>query len=253
MKETRVHQRDLIAGLQKGLALIQLFSRENPKLTVPMVAKMNAMTQSAARRFLLTLWHENYVETDGRYYWLTARVLRLGQAYVDSAQFPRMVRPIVEYVASRSHEHASVGVADGEDLIYIARSKHTPLNSTSVRLGERVPIHCTAGGRLWLASLTPQEAEAFLKKATIEPRTPYTVTDIPQLLAIVDKIRAQGYATVTQEFEVGMNVLAVPLSDRQGQFWGALSLTTHQSRATLEELCRDNLGLMYEAQAMLRT
>jgi IclR family pca regulon transcriptional regulator len=69
MKETRVHQRDPIAGLQKGLALIQLFSKENPKLTVPMVAKMNAMTQSAPRRFLLTLWHENYVETDGRNCW----------------------------------------------------------------------------------------------------------------------------------------------------------------------------------------
>ncbi|MDT1818374.1 IclR family transcriptional regulator, partial [Acinetobacter baumannii] len=80
--------------------------------------KMSGLTQSAARRFLLTLLHERYLQTDGRYYWLTPKTLRLGQAYVDSAQFPRMVRPIVEYIASRTEEHASVGVVDEDELVY---------------------------------------------------------------------------------------------------------------------------------------
>lgn len=144
--QNQIHSRDLIVGLQKGLALIQLFSKEFPRLTVPQAAKMSGLTPSAARRFFLTLLHERYLQTDGRHYWLTPKALRLGQAYVDSAQFPRMVRPIVEYIASRTEEHASVGVIDDDELVYIARSKHTPFNSTSVRLGERVPIYCTAGG-----------------------------------------------------------------------------------------------------------
>ncbi|VTM90267.1 p-hydroxybenzoate hydroxylase transcriptional activator [Raoultella ornithinolytica] len=93
--QNTIHPRDLIVGLQKGLALIQLFSKDFPRLSVPQAAKMSGLTQSAARRFLLTLLHERYVQTDGRYYWLTPKALRLGQAYVDSAQFPRMVRPIV--------------------------------------------------------------------------------------------------------------------------------------------------------------
>ena len=54
-----------------------------------------------------------------------------------------------------------------------------------------------------------------------------------------------------QEFEIGMLVLAVPLSDREGLYWGALSLTSHQSRTSLEALCRDHLYLLYSAQAML--
>ncbi len=112
---------------------------------------MSSLTQSAARHFLLTLLHERYLQTDGRYYWLTPKTLRLGQAYVDSAQFPRMVRPIVEYIASRTEERASVGVVDEDELVYIARSRHTPFNSTSVRLGERVPIFCPPGGNCgWL-------------------------------------------------------------------------------------------------------
>lgn len=249
--QNQIHTRDLIVGLQKGLALIQLFSKEFPRLTVPQAAKMSGLTQSAARRFFLTVLHERYLQTDGRHYWLTPKALRLGQAYVDSAQFPRMVRPIVEYIASRTEEHASVGVIDDDELVYIARSKHTPFNSTSVRLGERVPIYCTAGGRLWLASLEEAECETVLQRIRREQRTPYTVTDVAALMEKIAQVRRQGYAAIEQEFEIGMLVLAVPLSDREGLYWGALSLTSHQSRTSIEALCRDHLDLLYSAQAML--
>ena len=50
--QNTIHPRDLIVGLQKGLALIQLFSKTCPKLTVAQAAKMSGLTQSAARRFL---------------------------------------------------------------------------------------------------------------------------------------------------------------------------------------------------------
>ena len=223
--QNTIHPRDLIVGLQKGLALIQLFSKTCPKLTVAQTAKMSGLTQSAARRFLLTLLHERYLQTDGRYYWLTPKTLRLGQAYVDSAQFPRMVRPIVEYIASRTEEHASVGVVDEDELVYIARSR--------------------------LASLPEAECETVLQRITREQRTPYTVTDIASLMEKIAQVRRQGYATIEQEFEIGMLVLAVPLTDREGTWWGALSLTSHQSRTSLEALCRDHLDLLYSAQAML--
>lgn len=249
--QNSIHQRDLIVGLQKGLAIVQLFSREFPRLTVPQVAKMSGLTPSAARRFLLTLLHERYLETDGRHYWLTPKTLRLGQAYVDSARFPRMVRPVVEYIASRSEEHASVGVIDDDELVYIARSNHTPFSSTSVRLGERVPVYCTAGGRLWLASLPEAECIAVLQRLKREQRTPYTTTGVPELMDKIADVRQQGYATVEKEFEVGMLVLAVPLTDREGLYWGALSITSHQSRTSMEALCRDHLDLLYSAQEML--
>ena len=144
-----------------------------------------------------------------------------------------------------------MGVIDEDELVYIARSKHTPFNSTSVRLGERVPIFCTAGGRLWLASLPEGECEVILQRIKREQRTPYTVTDVPMLMERIAAVRRQGYATIEQEFEIGMLVLAVPLSDREGTYWGALSLTSHQSRTSLEALCRDHLDLLYSAQAML--
>ena len=235
--QNTIHPRDLIVGLQKGLALIQLFSKTCPKLTVAQTAKMSGLTQSAARRFLLTLLHERYLQTDGRYYWLTPKTLRLGQAYVDSAQFPRMVRPIVEYIASRTEEHASVGVVDEDELVYIARSRHTPFNSTSVRLGERVPIFCTAGGRLWLASLPEAECETVLQRITREQRTPYTVTDIASLMEKIAQVRRQGYATIEQEFAVnrqGRDLVGGAESDQSSIAHFAGSVMPRSPRSALQ-------------------
>lgn len=76
------------------------------------------------------------------------------------------------------------------------------------------------------------------------------MTDIASLMEKIART-APGYATIEQEFEIGMLVLAVPLTDREGTWWGALSLTSHQSRTSLEALCRDHLDLLYSAQAML--
>ena len=154
-------------------------------------------------------------------------------------------------VASRSEERASERVSNGNELVYNARSKHRPFNATTVRHDERVPIQCTAGGRVWLASLPEAECEAVLQRVTREQRTPYTVTDVPTLMKRIAQVRRQGYASIEQEFEIGMLVIAVPLADREGLYWGALSLTSHQSRTSLEALCRDHLDLLYSAQAML--
>ncbi len=75
-------------------------------------------------------------------------------------------------------------------------------------------------GRLWLASLPEAECETVLQRITREQRTPYTVTDIASLMEKIAQVRRQGYATIEQEFEIGMLVLAVPLTDREGTRWG---------------------------------
>ena len=77
------------------------------------------------------------------------------------------------------------------------------------------------------------------------------MTDIVTLMERIAQVRRQGYATIEQDFEIGMLVVAVPLADREGLYWGALSLTSHQSRTSLEAMCRNHLDLLYSAQAML--
>lgn len=252
MKQPTIHERDLIAGLQKGLALMQLFSEDHPRLTVPMAARLSGLSQSAARRFLLTLVHERFVETDGRDYWLTAKALRIGQAYVDSAQLPRMLRPIVEQVARSTQEHVSVGVRDDDDIIHVVRSRYSHISSLSIRPGSRLPLYCTASGRIWLAQLQPAELRSYLQRVEQRPLTPYTKVTVAALEEELERVREQGFCIVDQEFEVGMAVLSVPLRDRKGALKAALSITTQVARLNPQAMQQRYLPALYEAQALLR-
>ncbi|PXW24892.1 IclR family transcriptional regulator domain-containing protein [Paraburkholderia caballeronis] len=247
-----IHERDLIVGLQKGLALIQLFTDDCPRLSVPDAARLAGLTRSAARRFLLTLVHDGYAETDGRHYWLTAKTLRIGQAYVDSARLPRMLRPIVEKVAGETREHVSVAVRDGDEVVHIVRSRVTNVSSLSIRQGSRLPMYCTGSGRLWLASLPDAEIDAYLRRIDRQPLTPFTKTAIADIDAAIAAIRKQGYVELDQEYEVGMRILGVPVVNRQGQMRASLTITTQVSSMTQADLRERYLRCLYEGQALLR-
>ena len=248
-----IHERDFIAGLQKGLALMQLFSEDHPRLSVPLAAQLSGMTPSAARRFLLTLVHEGFAESDGRQYWLTAKALRIGQAYVDSAQLPRMLRPIVEQVARSTQEHVSVGVRDGDDIVHVVRSRYSHVSSPSIRPGSRVPIHCTGSGRVWLAMEGAGAVDDYLARVALKALTPYTLTSAQAFREVIAGIAQQGFYVLDQEFEIGMRVLTVPLYNRKGVMKATLSITTHVSRTpNLEVLKERYLPALYEAQALLR-
>ena len=72
-----IDKRDWIAGLEKGLSIIETFDDANPRLTATQAGQRCGLTRTAARRYLLTLWHLGYVATDGKLFWLTPRVMRL--------------------------------------------------------------------------------------------------------------------------------------------------------------------------------
>ena len=93
-------KRDWIAGLEKGLSVIEAFDDANPRLTPSQAGERCGLTRSAARRHLLTLAHLGYVASDGKLYWLTPRVLRLGQSYLESARLPRIVQPFLQLLVT---------------------------------------------------------------------------------------------------------------------------------------------------------
>src|SRR5688572_19465446 len=92
-------KRDLVAGLEKGLAVIEAFDQERPRLTISEVAERTGLTRAAARRYLITLAHLGFVSQDRKMFALTPRVLRLAQSYMHSARLPRIVQPELHKLA----------------------------------------------------------------------------------------------------------------------------------------------------------
>ncbi|WP_370691048.1 IclR family transcriptional regulator C-terminal domain-containing protein [Hydrogenophaga sp.] len=247
-----LEKRDWIAGLDKGLAVIEAFDDQHPRLTASQAGTRCGLTRTAARRYLLTLAHLGYVGSDGKLFWLTPRILRLGHAYLESARLPRLVQPFLQRIAGGTQEVAYLGVLDGDDTVYIARSgAHRHMN-TGYMLGSRVQAQVTAAGMAILAALGETAANAWLSQHTLRTYTPYTLSRPEDLQTELARVRRQGWALSEQQMELNYRGIAVPLLDRNNVVHGAVSITMPINQESSEDATKRVLPVLQEAARGLR-
>lgn len=219
-----IPDRDLMGGLAKGLAVIETFSAERPRQSISEAAGAAGLDRATTRRCLLTLAHLGYADYDGKFFTLTPRVLRLGTACLAAMPLPQRVQPHLDALSERSHESSSVAVLDGPEIVYVARAAQKKVMSIALMPGTRLPAYCTSLGRVLLAGLPEAALAACLAQSQLAPRTPFTLTDPAALLAEIARVRAQGYAVINQEVEIGLRSIAVPLRNARGQVVAALNI-----------------------------
>src|SRR6478735_6040518 len=219
-------RRQSLQSLERGIAVIQVFSRERPALTLSEVARMTGITRATARRILLTLEEVGHVRSDGRLFSLTPRVLSLGWAYLSSLNLWETAQPLMEELSERTNESCSAATLDLPDVVYVARMPTRRIMTISLGVGSRLPAHCTSIGRVLLAGLPGAELDAF---------TEHTITDRARLRAAVDTVRAEGWALVDQELEIGLRSISAPLRVG-GETIAAINLAAAAPRVPVDEL-----------------
>ncbi len=244
-------ERDLVAGLEKGLKVIEAFDQERSRLSIAEVAEATGLTRAAARRYLITLTHLGYMRHENKLFSLTPAVLRLGQSYLHSARLPRIVQPLLYRLAYSLGEAASVGVLDHDQLVCVAAVSAGQLVSATLQPGTRVPAYCTANGRMLLASLPQESIARFLERAEPEQITRHTIVNKERLLLEIARARAQGYALVDQELELGLRTIAVPLRNFRGEVVAAMNVSVHAGRLPVEQMVERCLPAMIKIQVEL--
>jgi IclR family transcriptional regulator, pca regulon regulatory protein len=224
----------LIEGLGKGLRVLECFSEDSPKLTATEAGKMAGLTRTAARRYLLSLVHFGYAQTDGKHYWLLPKILRIGQGYLQSSRLPRLVQPFLQRFSMETGETANFSVLDAHEVVYLYRSNSPRVLSIGFHTGARLEAHCSAAGHAMLAHWSDDQLKDWIEHHNFSRFTPMTVTDKEDFLGVIQTVRHQGYAVVNQYANIGLSGLAVPLLDGKGQCVGSLS-TTFQNVAYPED------------------
>ena len=269
---TTIAPADFIAGMAKGMAVLESFDTERQRLNATLAAQRAGITRAAARRHLLTLAHLGYLESDGSFYWLSSKVLRFSGSYLASARLPRVIQPTLNRLAAQTGESFSVVVRDANEVVIVARSNHYGQNFTQnhyqknsdlgnkyadytpygLHLGARLPIHATSTGRVLLAALNDAEFEVWLHERTLPRLTVHTCTDMTQFRGVVAHIREVDYAIAREEHELGVHALAVPVRNMAGRTVAALNVVTQPARLEQQALQRELLLLLQEAARELR-
>lgn len=215
----------LIEGLGKGLRVIESFSDSHPRLTATEAAGLAGLTRTAARRYLLSLVHYGYADTDGKHYWLLPAILRLGRSYLEAARLPRLVQPFLQRLSMQTGETANLSTLDGQEIVYLTRSNSPRVVSIGYHVGARVPAHGVAAGIAILSTFGAAELDAWLGAATLARFTPHTITAAQDLRERIAEARQLGHAWSDQHLDAGLTGLAVALTDRKGRCVGAVGMT----------------------------
>jgi IclR family transcriptional regulator, pca regulon regulatory protein len=252
---------DLIEGMAKGMAVLESFDTERQRLNATLAAQRAGITRAAARRHLLTLAHLGYLETDGAYFWLSAKVLRFSGSYLASARLPRLLQPTLNRLASLTQASFSAVVLDGAEVVIVARSgsewRATPQSPLRVlahglHLGARLPAHATSTGRMLLATLTPEALDAWFDGRRFVRLTRFTETDPLHLRALIDSARTQDWCIAQEEHELGVHALAVPLRDARGGAVAAINVVMSTPVGEAAAPQRELLPLLQDAAQELR-
>ncbi len=217
--------RETIAGLAKGLAVIEAFERQRAPLSLSRAAELAGLSRAAARRCLRTLVQLGYVHAEEDLFVLTPRALRLGQAYVASNALPRVVQSIIETVSQRVRHSITVTVLDDTDATVIARTLVHRSLAGGMALGTRLPGYCSGNGRVLMSELPDAELRAILQRTSLIRRTPHTKVDPVEIVNEVRLARTQGYAINDQEVELGVRTIAVPVRNRRGAIISSVSMS----------------------------
>lgn len=236
---TEPPSRDFIQSLEKGLAVINSFSRERSSQTLSEVAELTGLTRATARRVLLTLTELGYVRQQGRAFSLTPRVLDLGYSFLSSLRVVELAQQPMEKLVDDVKESSSMSVLDGSDIVYVARVPTTRIMTIALALGSRLPAYPTSMGRVLLAGRPADELDRYIAGTRFEQLTPHTITDVAEFRTVIDQVREQGYALVDQELEEGVRSIAAPISNRNGEVIAAMNVSCHASRVTVATMRHD--------------
>lgn len=244
--------RDFVTALSSGLEVILAFDDAHPRMTLSEVAARTGMNRARARRFLLTLHALGYVHKQQRLFELTPKVLQLGYSFLSARDYRSVVQQVLEEITSECSESSSLGLLDGDEVTYVARSssRHRLLAIT-LSVGTRLPAAFTSMGRVLLAQLPDEELDTWLARVELKSYTDKSITNKAELKKCILEVRQQGYAIVDQELDSGLRSIAVPAFDANSRLLGAINISTNAARVSLDTLTEQYLPLLRKKSRLI--
>lgn len=232
--------------------VLEVIAAKDGLFTLPQLVQETGIPKPTLHRMLGQLEAAGLLqrEGDGRRYGTGARLRRLAEnLLVNSLHGARhaVLRRLVERVG----ESCNLTALSGNEVVYLDRVETAAPLRFYLQPGSRVPVHCSASGKLFLSQLAPAAAQRLLGPEALERFTPNTLVDPAALQAELARIRADGYALDREEFLPGLLCAAVPVPDAQGRRSNlALALQGPTQRLT-EDKARALLPALQEAAAAL--
>jgi DNA-binding IclR family transcriptional regulator len=221
--------------LARGLMLLDAFGPAGTELTLTELSSRTGLPKATAYRLVNELVEWGGLErVDGRYR-LSMKLFELGQRVPRRRDLREAALPYMEDLYEATHENIHLAVRDGSNTLFLEKvSGHRSMPIIS-RVGGRLPVHCTATGKVFLA-LGPPEYFRAVAVGGLVRQTPRTIIMPGILSRELARVVECGYGVNHEESEVGVAAVAAPVFDQRREVIAALSITGNAHRLDLERL-----------------
>ncbi len=238
-----------VQSIDRAIAILDFLYRENREVSISEVSAGTGLFGSTVHRILNTLKQGGFVyqNDSNSKYWLGLKFYSYGDAVKANLPIVSMVEPIADEIAKKYREtvymtvpsYESPHLAQQAHILKVSHSSFILRSSPSV--GAISPCHVSATGKCLMAYYPEKLLEEY-SKTQLPALTPNSVTDWDMLRKELEKIRIHGYAVESEEEELGLTCVAVPILDKNQCVVAAVSLSGPTARIfsfPIKEILRD--------------
>jgi DNA-binding IclR family transcriptional regulator len=221
-----------VRSVENAIGLLRSLAAGGRPQSLSDLARSAQLSKPSTYHLLRTLEAERFVaRNELGHYHLGWGVYEVGSAVTRSVDLTRIARPHLDRLADATGEATLLAIVDGKTVLYLDRGYSTESLHMIANVGRRSPLHTNASGKLLLAHMPEPVADTVIDGA-LERRTSATIVHPDELRKEIARIRKRGFATCWQESEVGLNSIAVPLTDYTGKVCSALTVAGPAGRVT---------------------
>ncbi|MGQ9368245.1 IclR family transcriptional regulator [Azospirillum sp. ST 5-10] len=221
----------------KAFSVLGAVATAERPMSMAELAVRLGMPKPTAYRIARLLEGEGLLEREagGRRFVAGRRLLGFALDIVAASVRTAPRHTVLEALSRQLGETVNLGVMVGNQVVYIDRVEAAWPFGLRFEPGSRVPLHCTAMGKLFLSAQPRARQEQIIGKVPLERYTENTITDPQRLLKELEQIRAEGISTDHQEFLAGVVCVAVPVLDAAGNTVAGLAVSAPMARMTLKQ------------------
>ena len=212
---------DAVASSPKPLSATEI----NDELNLPKATAHRLCTELEARGYLLK-------QINGKSYVPGNRLRDVAVGVLANARFSATRHAILTRLSEAVGETCNIAYPDGLYMAYSDRVETKAPLRLQFSIGMRVPLYCTASGKLYLSTLPRARRKAIVGKLKMVKHAKNTITDPDELLAQIEEINQTEVSIDNQELYDDVIAIAVPIKDKQGRFYSSLAIQAPTTRVS---------------------
>ncbi len=225
------------SSAERSLRLLARLAEAGYALLLADLATHLALPKATAHRLCTQLLESGFIarDTKEREFVIGPALRKLALDTLNHDTVRGLRHKVLSNLVDLVGETCNLTTLDGVSVLYLDRVEAPWPWRLTLAVGEHVPLHCTASGKLLLAMMPAAQRQSLLSNLQLQRMTNNTLTTVPALQAECAAIAAVGHALDREEFIQGLIAIAVPVWDDHQCARATLAIHAPPTRLSMEQ------------------